>query len=247
VFILLKIHRSFSFRTTWSDIYQHKEIAEYFDRSIRQDLTQYVTIHTQQDTIHSTQFIPNIQLTIKSQPIGWRNRALIDNFKLIFHTIPFTRLNICCKGIPIDMFLRIIQLLPNLDLLKVLYLPVIESVPFIDRAVQLYSLSSNKNKITKVYLEKMIDIEQVHFLFKICVNMKYFQVNVPEYMNPETLVQFILSKISTHVCNLNSLCLYIPNANENMVLKLHKLIDSEKLLTNYMIKRICNNILLKWN
>jgi hypothetical protein len=184
---------------------------------------------------------------MKYQPMGWRNQALIGNFKPIFLTVPFTRLNISFKEIPIDMFVRIIHWLPNLDLLKVLYLPVIKSDPLIDQDVQLYSLSSNKNKITKVYLEKMIDIEQVHFLFELCVNMKYFQVNVPEYMNLETLVQFILSKISTHVRNLNSLCLYIPNANENLVLKLYKLIDSEKLLTNYMIKRICNNILLKWN
>ncbi len=210
-------------------------------------MTQYVTTHTQQDTINSNQFIPNIQLTMKYQPMGWRNQALIGNFKPIFLTVPFTRLNISFKEIPIDMFVRIIHWLPNLDLLKVLYLPVIKSDPLIDQDVQLYSLSSNKNKITKVYLEKMIDIEQVHFLFELCVNMKYFQVNVPEYMNLETLVQFILSKISTHVRNLNSLCLYIPNANENLVLKLYKLIDSEKLLTNYMIKRICNNILLKWN
>ena len=72
-------------------------------------------------------------------------------------------------------------------------------------------------------------------------------MDVPKDMDLEMLVRFILIKSTTYIPHLCSLCLTIPNADEEIVHQLQKLIDSEKLLTNYMIKRICNNILLKWN
>ena len=76
---------------------------------------------------------------------------------------------------------------------------------------------------------------------------KYFQMNIPKHMDFKMLVRFILIQANTYNLYLRFLCLGIRNANEDMVQKLQKLIDSEKLLSNYMIKRIGNYILLKWN
>jgi hypothetical protein len=77
--------------------------------------------------------------------------------------------------------------------------------------------------------------------------LQYFQIDIPEDMDIEMLIRFILIKSSTYIPQLCSLCVSIPNANDEIVHQLQKMIESEKLLTNYMIKRICNNILLKWN
>jgi hypothetical protein len=72
-------------------------------------------------------------------------------------------------------------------------------------------------------------------------------VNIPKKMDFKMLVRFILIQANTYNCYLRFLSLGIRNANEDTVYKLQKLIDSEKLLSNYMIKRIGNYILLKWN
>jgi hypothetical protein len=64
-------------------------------------------------------------------------------------------------------------------------------------------------------------------------------------MNLEILLRFILMKTSTYVPHLYSLCLNILNADEEIVYQLQMIIEPEKLLGNYMIKRIGNHILLK--
>ncbi len=63
---------------------------------------------------------------------------------------------------------------------------------------------SKKNKITKVYLEKMNQIEEVYFLIKLCSRMTYLKINV---MNVELFVKNILMKIKNDSNQyLRSLC-----------------------------------------
>ncbi len=45
--------------------------------------------------------------------------------------------------------------------------------------------------------------------------------------------------------HLRSLCFRIPTADNQIVKKLEKMIDNEKLLVDYTIKRICDNIHLQ--
>ncbi len=195
----------------------------------------------------STQLAPTVELSINGISSNEQNQSFIDKFKSIFVTVQFTRLNIDCKNISTGMLVRIIQLLPNLDSLKVSSLPRIESDWLFDNDVEIRFLTSINNKITKVNLEKTIDIEQVHFLLYLCLCIQYFQVNVPENMDLEMLVRFILIKADTYIPQIRTLCFCISNANEEIVHQLRKLIDTENLLSTYMIKRIGDNILLKWN
>jgi hypothetical protein len=54
----------------------------------------------------------------------------------------------------------------------------------------------SENNITKVCLEKMIEIEEVYFLIKLCHRMNYLQVDGINNINVELFVRDILSKIS---------------------------------------------------
>jgi hypothetical protein len=223
---------TFIFRNIWLDIYKHPEIITYFNQN-----TDY----------SSTQLIPIIQLSINGNSSDEKNRSFIDKFKSVFSTVYFTRLNINCKNISMGRFVRIIHLLPNLDALKVSSLPLIQSDWLFDNDGQIRFLISIKNKITKVNLEKMIDIEHVHFLLYLCSYVQYFQVDVPNDMDLKILIRFILIKSSTYIPHFNCLCLSTSNADKDMIDQLQKLIKSEKLLSNYNIKCIYNNIVLKWN
>jgi len=102
-------------------------------------------------------------------------------------------------------------------------------------------------KIKNVNLEKMINIEEVHFLLHLCPCIQYFQVNIPKHMDFKIVGRFNLIQAKTYNIYLRFLSLCIKNANEDMIHNLQKLIDSEKLLSNYMIKRFGNYICLKWN
>lgn len=90
-------------------------------------------------------------------------------------------------------------------------------------------------------------MEQIHLILYICASIQYLQIDVPNDMDLKMLVRCILIKTTTYISHLCSLCLSKPNANEEIVDQLDKMIESDKLLTNYMIKRISNHILLKWD
>jgi hypothetical protein len=181
-----------------------------------------------------------LELNIDGNCFIDEDQLFIQKFKPIFSKVYFTRLNINSKIITIQMFIQIIHLLPNLDSLKVFSLPQIQS----DR---IRFLPSSNNKITKVNFEKMISISQVHFLLSICPCIEYFQMGVPNNMDLSMLTRFLLHISNEYYPHFNSVCLSLSIVNEDMVHQLRRMIQSEKLVSNFNMKCLYNNILFKWN
>ena len=172
----------------------------------------------------------------------------MNKFRSTFFAVQFTRLKINWRDIPIGTFLRIMRLLPNLDSLEVLSIPNIQSDRPFDNHGEMHHFSTPiHDKIINVNLNKITNMEQVHFFLHLCPCIQYFQVNVPKHMDFTILVRFILIQACTYNRHLRFLSFGIQNANDDTIHKLQKLIDNEKLLSNYMAKRIGNYILLKWN
>jgi hypothetical protein len=93
----------------------------------------------------------------------------------------------------------------------------------------------------------MIEIEEVDILIKLCPQMNYLQINNINNIDVEVFLKEILIRmIGNFDYCLRSLCFRIPTADDQMVQKLEKFIDYEKLLVDYTIKRICDNIHLQW-
>ncbi|CAF1531854.1 unnamed protein product, partial [Adineta steineri] len=142
------------------------------------------------------------------------------------------------KHISSDMLLYLIHKFSAIDSLKI-------SSLYIDE--QNIRVVSNKNVITKVYLENINGIEEVYFLMRLCPRMKFLKINLVNKINYELYLKNILTKIKQNSNkNLRSLCLYNSTADNKMVEKLQKMIDQEKLLRQYTIKCELNNIYLKW-
>jgi len=136
-------------------------------------------------------------------------------------------LNINCENICINILLKIIRLLPYLNSLKASCLPIIQSGWLLANHVKIFSSKLVKNKITKVSLENINNIEQVYFILYLCHRMEYFQLNVPKDMDLNELARFILKTSAIHTRFLNSLCLTTSNANESTIDQLEKMIKSE--------------------
>ncbi len=162
----------------WLDIYKHSEIATFFNRNIGYNFTQNVMSNRQNTGNSATQFLPFIQLSINRISPYESHQTFIDMFKSTFVAVQFTHLNINCKDISIGMLVNIIHLLPNLDSLKISSLPSIQSGWLFDGGLKNLYLTSINNKITKVNLEKMIHIEQIHFLLYLCICIRCRQSEV---------------------------------------------------------------------
>jgi hypothetical protein len=194
----------------------------------------------------STKLIRSIQLTIHSILPGI-DQPFIDKYKVIFDTLQFTHLTIDYPTISDEMLVKMVQLLRNLDSLKLSSLQLTRPDCSCGNVANMYFPTSINSKITKVYLKEITDMEQVNFLLFLCHYVEHFQVHVSRTMDLDMLLRLILIKISTDVPQLRSLCLCVPNAHEGIIHQLENLVESERLLSNYMIKRSGNNVLLKWN
>jgi hypothetical protein len=66
-------------------------------------------------------------------------------------------------------------------------------------------------------------------------------------MNVELFLQDILKNINNQNNEyLRLLCFRAPVADDKMIRKLEKMINEKKLLSDYTIKRVLNNIYLQW-
>jgi hypothetical protein len=175
------------------------------------------------------------------------DQSFIDKYKIVFSAVQFIHLNIDYPSISSGMLVEMIQLLPNLDSLKISSLQLTQpDCSGVDLA-EMSVLTSVNNKTTKVCHENTTDIDQVDFLLFRCLCMQHFQIHVSKTMDLDALLRLILTKTVTVVPQLRSLCLCVPNAHDGITHRLQNMIESERLLSNYWIKRSGDKIVLKWS
>jgi hypothetical protein len=135
----------------------------------------------------------------------------------------------------------------ELDSLQIWSLSLSQPRCLSEREAFVFALISKKNQIKKVNLEKMTDIEEVNFLIELCPRMTYLKVNCIKNIDVELFVRSVLMKIMNK-CNhqLGLLCFRVPVADDEMVRKLEKMINSEKLIRDFTIERILDDIYLQW-
>lgn len=147
----------------------------------------------------------------------------------------------------VSTFIKLIHLLPNLNSLKISSFSMLHSNHLFNEEVDfLYSLS-NRNTITKVYLERVQNFQYLPFLFNLCPQMEYLLIGCnSRHIND--LVRFILiTKNSNFICDLRRLDLNVQNTNDKTIEQLQTMICLEKLLYTYKIKRTYDKICIQWD
>jgi hypothetical protein len=159
----------------------------------------------------------------------------------------FSHLEFQREEVDFSTLINITYGLPELDSLKIHSLSLSSLQEYLSTEKIIRRFISNKNQITKVCLENLIEIEEVYFLIKLCPRINYLQINCIKNMNVELVVLDILTKINNdNNQNLRTLCFYLPTADNQIVQKLEQIINSNKLLRRYTIKRELGYIYLQW-
>ncbi|CAF3828207.1 unnamed protein product, partial [Rotaria sp. Silwood1] len=115
----------------------------------------------------------------------------------------------------INTLIQIIILLPRLDSLKVSSLSLKQSKCLSTNETELISLTSNKNQITKIYLEKVTDIEEIYYLLELCPRMIYLQIDSINNIGIESFIRNILIRINIKCYHqLGLLCFSISAADD---------------------------------
>lgn len=103
------------------------------------------------------------------------------------------------------------------------------------------------NRITKLNLERMTEIDQIHFLLHLCPKITHLQVTCRTMSDMEWLIQYISSQQAMKLIpELRCLSLCRLEADEQMVKTLHAIIQERQLFRNFSIHRICNQIFIHW-
>ena len=151
------------------------------------------------------------------------------------------------EDVDFDALAKILVLLPTLDSLQLDSLSLPERGKLSDDERSALPTIPSTNRITKVYLVTMNNIEEVYFLMEHCPQLMYLKVNCIKNMDVKIFLRLILMKMKIQMqYQLRLLSFHIPRADDYMIKQAKKMIDDEHLLTGYSIKRIGDEIFLQW-
>jgi hypothetical protein len=136
----------------------------------------------------------------------------------------------------------------QLDSVKILSLSLSQPRSLSDFERTSMSHLSSTNRITKVNLGTIDDLEEVYFLIELCPHMVYLRVDDLNKMNVQLFVRFILMKLMVKPSHrLQLFSFRVRAADDQTIQQLNQIIDDKKLLFNYTITRVLDFIDLQWN
>lgn len=171
-----------------------------------------------------------------------------EYFNPIFPLINITSLSIDCSKVPLLICVKLLRLLPNLRSFKISSLCSTEAKRLsVEKSKILQSIAFN-NKILNVHLDELLDFGQIQFLSTLCPSMEIFRTSFRTLVDLQLFIQWIFTKQSNNLfTRLSKLILGILHAENRIVDDLVNLIEFQKLLFNYHIQRIGDQIYLNWN
>jgi hypothetical protein len=194
-----------------------------------------------ESSIHST------LLTINSFDSTQIGLAFDDIIRPFFSTIPFTHLNVDYHDMSFSTLIELLQLVPHLDYLKVSSIAASAGDRLSSEQAETFRLISNNNKITKIYINRLKDIAEADLIVDLCPHMEYLEIGCANNVDPELLVVCVLINQNINcIPHLRTLCVRVQNGNQNLIENLQQIINAEKLLKDFTINRMGNNIILQW-
>lgn len=142
---------------------------------------------------------------------------------------------------------EILCLLPELDSLKLYTISFSYPRSVTDEELSAVYYLTNKNKITKVCLGKICQIEEAYIFIALCPLIQQLQIDCLYEIDVELFVRSLLIEIKNRsIQTLRLLCFRVSTADDDMIQKLEKMIKSENLLFDFTIKRVMDKIYVQW-
>ncbi|CAF4973866.1 unnamed protein product, partial [Rotaria sp. Silwood1] len=195
----------------------------------------------------SRDFSKSIRLTLKNVDSDDIEKLLTIATRRVLTVAQVYDLEIPKEKIFIGTLIEIVNLLPEINTLKIHSLSLYEPRMLNSEERCTFSSIKDTSKITNVYLEKMNEIEEFSFLSELCPYMESFKVDYIKHIDFKFVLRYIFKKIKED-CNdcLCVLCFRIPTVDDEMIRKLKRMINFEKILFNYTIKRVTDYIYIEW-
>ncbi|CAF3964278.1 unnamed protein product [Rotaria sordida] len=226
---------------------------EVEDENIIYSIRPYQKRWYEYDTEHkminsSDQLSKSIRLSLDDVcPEQWTKTIFINDY--INHVLTLTQIYHLeiHKKIFTDKLMEILRLLPGITTLKIYSLSVLQQGDLSDDEIEFLCILLPKNQIKKICFDHMKNMNEVYMLTLICSRINHLQIKCINYMHAQLLTGLILTEIK-NVSNslLRLLCFSIPEAHDEMIEKLEKMIDDKNLRFDFTIKHVMDKIFLQW-
>ncbi|UJR17092.1 hypothetical protein I4U23_003989 [Adineta vaga] len=193
-------------------------------------------------------FSSHIQLFIPFKNDINLSEVLQMQMKSIFSTSLFLNLHVDCMNISSDVLMGILCLSPYFNSLKISSFESIKLEHLSSENVEkgLRHLTSDSNKITKIYLEQLDSFANIDYLSTFCPHIQHLEVDCINDNHLLPTIQLILEKLTKNNLGIKYLCLHIPGINKKMTHPVQAMIEYKNLLINYTIEYKPNKIILQW-
>jgi len=221
-------------------------ISEQHPRCLYEDngrnLAQYVSINTEALTTKSKmEFLRINELDLIVDNIKY-DSIIISKLSLI---IPLTQLTQICfshKPFSIGILLDILKCAINVHTLVFHNTKMLDIQRLTFEQKQLLNLLIQKNQIKKLVLDIQYTFRYYRFLFNLCPRLTYLQIKLPKKF--QIILNYLLNE---NFKNNSQLCLLCILNTDNILFKqIQILIDRDKLLCDYSIEIIGNELYLWW-
>jgi len=216
--------------------------------------------HLQPRDDHSSSLQPSEsgQMTVMGDIFNDNVDSLVRTTDPTLILTQFHHLVVDTKTVSIEELVDVLDNLPNVISLKLHYVTTFQ--PFDsseeeeddddddegDEEKKRLVLVSQTNKITEVYLEQMNDFKELDYLLGLCRHVKHLHINSLPNINIKSFIrEFLIRMTGDSNEDFCLLCLRIPTADDQLIEKLEKIIDSDGRLVDYTIKRVMDKIYLQ--
>jgi hypothetical protein len=211
--------------------------------TITRDSVHRVYIH---NTNAMKQFVgdfPNVTELTLSETFDVPRDSIAPNLNRIIPLRQLTKLSLGCLRLPFEQIIELLHLTSNIRILKLdsVLLYGTDSVSIEQKDI--FQIVSNMNNITNLTIDKEITLDKIQLLVTLFPRLEYLIMNLYKE-DLESIARYLLSKFNDNTRHLSSLC--ISKQRKDLMEILSNLLESEKLLDNYILKIINRKLYLWW-
>ncbi|CAF3933206.1 unnamed protein product [Adineta steineri] len=196
----------------------------------------------------SSQLSKSVEFEIHDvSPEQWRKSIKINDH--IYHALTITQiyhLEISSTISPENLY-KILVLLPDIETLTLSRLSFTDPTSISDEELQPLYLLFLENHFQKLSFTDVHQTADVYFLMLICFHVNHLHLHCKDYEYAESFVGLILSHVRSRTdSKLRLLSFTMIKFANDMIECLTKMIKENKLLNDFIIEQVKNDVYIKW-
>jgi hypothetical protein len=173
--------------------------------------------------------------------------SLISQINPIFNMAQLTSADIHCKEMSVHMLIKILNALPNINLIRLSDLPLRNAFNQCAESLDILEEFLKTNRITKLTLQNITIAEQIDLIIDLFPRIEYLCFQHIWNADFQFVVYYTLWKIkANNILHPMTICIFGIEVEYHQVKTLHRMIDLNNLLNNYTIQRQYERFYLQW-